>query len=119
MVYCTKCGTKNPDDAEVCSQCGAPLQKIGESEQQGRVESECFGPRRAREPYRRVEHECFGLPKGGIIVGIVIGVLIVLAGLSLLLHEVYGTPEFWWPAVLIIFGALLVIGALYGMSRRR
>jgi len=25
MVYCVKCGAKNPDDAKVCSQCGASL----------------------------------------------------------------------------------------------
>ena len=25
MVYCTKCGTENEEDAEVCSNCGASL----------------------------------------------------------------------------------------------
>ncbi len=25
MVYCTKCGTKNEEDVEVCSSCGAQL----------------------------------------------------------------------------------------------
>ena len=27
MVYCSKCGKKNEDDAEFCSKCGAPLIK--------------------------------------------------------------------------------------------
>jgi len=26
MVYCQKCGTKNEEDAEYCSNCGADLQ---------------------------------------------------------------------------------------------
>ena len=25
MVYCSKCGIKNPDNAINCSKCGAPL----------------------------------------------------------------------------------------------
>ena len=25
MVYCTKCGNKNDDDAEFCNKCGAAL----------------------------------------------------------------------------------------------
>jgi pSer/pThr/pTyr-binding forkhead associated (FHA) protein len=25
MPFCTSCGTRNPDDARFCSQCGAPL----------------------------------------------------------------------------------------------
>jgi uncharacterized membrane protein YvbJ len=118
MVYCTKCGTKNPDDAKTCSQCGAPLYAVAESEQQKRVEGECFGTRRRSEPYGRIEHECFGIPRGGVVFGIVAGVIIVLFGLSLLFQQLYGTPEFWWPSVLLIFGVLIIIGAIYGMRRR-
>jgi hypothetical protein len=121
MVYCTKCGTKNPDDATVCSQCGAPLYAVGEAEGQRRVEGECFGPsRRSGEPYRRVERECFGLPRGGAIVGIVIGLIILMAGLILFLRQwgvIPGGVDVW-PFVAIIFGILIVIGALYGLRRR-
>ena len=28
MAYCTKCGTKNEDDAEFCKKCGASLTGI-------------------------------------------------------------------------------------------
>jgi hypothetical protein len=45
-------------------------------------------------------------------------VIIVLFGLSLLFQQLYGTPEFWWPSVLLIFGVLIIIGAIYGMRRR-
>jgi uncharacterized membrane protein YvbJ len=118
MVYCVKCGTKNPDDAKVCSQCGASLYATGGGEERRRTENECFGPRRSREPYRRMEDECFGIPRGGVVFGIVVGVIIVLFGLSLLFQQLYGTPEFWWPSVLLIFGVLIIIGAIYGMRRR-
>ena len=66
LVYCTKCGTKNEDAAVACVKCGASLQT-------GTVESRRFERRRA-------EGDCFGLPHGGAIAGIVIGVLILLWG---------------------------------------
>jgi uncharacterized membrane protein YvbJ len=123
MVYCTKCGTKNPDDATVCSQCGASLYAVGEAETQRRPENECFGPSQRRgEPYRRVEHECFGLPRGGAIVGIAIGLVIVIAGLIWLLQQL--EPPLLpsgvnvWPIAAVIFGILIVAGALYGLRRR-
>jgi uncharacterized membrane protein YvbJ len=120
MVYCTRCGTKNADDAKVCSQCGAALYAVGESGPARRAEDECFGSRRHGEPYRRVEHECFGIPRGGVIVGIIIGAIIVLSGISILLQTIY--PQMpaipWWPLVVIIFGILVIIGAIYGLRRR-
>jgi uncharacterized membrane protein YvbJ len=103
MVYCVKCGTKNPDDAQVCSKCGAQLYVTGESEH-----------------YRRMEGECFGIPKGGAIVGLAIGVIILLAGCIEFLRQTGAiTSEVSvWPFAIIIFGVLIVVGALYGMRRR-
>jgi uncharacterized membrane protein YvbJ len=98
MVYCTKCGTQNADDARVCSKCGASLYAVGE-----------------REHYRRMESECFGIPRGGTIVAIAIGVIIVLWGL----FAIFAPNVNVWPIAVIIFGILIVIGALYGLSRRR
>jgi uncharacterized membrane protein YvbJ len=105
MVYCTKCGTKNPDDATTCSQCGASLYPAKE-------ERERY--------YRRYEHECFGIPRGGIIVGMAIGAIIVVAGLIWLLQQAELIPQgvSVWPFAAIIFGILILIGALYGMRRR-
>ncbi len=103
MVYCTKCGTQNPDDATVCVKCGASLYGVGE-----------------REHYRRMDTECFGIPRGGAVVGIAIGVIIVLWGLIAILQEAKVLPSnvAVWPIAVIIFGILIVIGALYGLSRR-
>jgi len=106
MVYCTKCGAKNADDAKVCSQCGASLYPI-------RGERERY--------YRRYEDECFGIPRGGAIVGLAIGLIIVLAGLIWLLQQAELIPKTVdvWPFAVIIFGILILIGAFYGMRRRR
>jgi uncharacterized membrane protein YvbJ len=103
MVYCTKCGTQNADDARVCSKCGASLYAVGE-----------------RGHYRRMESECFGIPRGGTIVAIAIGTIIVLWGLITILQQsgIVAPGVEIWPIAVIIFGILIVIGALYGLSRR-
>ena len=40
-----------------------------------------------QEHYRRVEGECFGLPNGGMIAGIVIGLIVIVVGLGLFLQQ--------------------------------
>lgn len=97
MVYCTKCGAKNEDDAAVCVKCGANL-KTGKY------------PARRYER-RRYEDECFGIPQGGRIVGLIIGLIIIIAGVSWLMGY-----QFWnifWPLIVIVVGVLIVVGALY------
>ena len=121
MVYCSKCGAKNEDTAKVCAKCGANLVVPQEKSFEKRAEEwgEEIGRRAeewGEEFGRRVEKECFGLPHGGAIVGIIFGIIIILAGLSWLLGF-----EFWenfWPLIVIIFGVLILAGALYGLSRR-
>lgn len=100
MVYCTKCGTKNEDEAEARIKCGASI-----------------GTRPAwRHERRRAEEECFGLPHGGAIVGLIIGVMIIIAGISWLAE--INLERHFWPFIVIIFGILIVAGALYGYSRK-
>jgi uncharacterized membrane protein YvbJ len=103
MVYCVKCGTNNPDDAQVCTKCGAQLYTTGESRYR-----------------RRMENECFGIPRGGTIVGLAIGVIILLWGAIWFLQEAGVVSETLavWPFAVIIFGVLMIVGALYGMRRR-
>lgn len=107
MVYCSRCGTQNPDANTVCSNCGAPLYTVGQRY-----------PGSDREHYRRVENECFGLPNGGMIVGIVIGVIIILVGLSFFFQVTYGFSIPFWPIILIIFGLLILLGAVFGRRKR-
>ncbi len=66
MVYCTKCGTKNEEDAAVCAKCGASLG--------------AYPP--LRRERKRAEEECFGLPHGGAIAGLLIGTIIIIAGVA-------------------------------------
>lgn len=109
MVYCTKCGYKNEDNAEVCEKCGASL-KISPV-RRPRTSDGCFGSHEKRR-----EDECFGLPYGGAIAGIIFGVIIIIAGLA-----IYFGEYIWsilWPFLIIIFGLLIIAGAIYGMRRR-
>ena len=103
MVYCVKCGTNNPDDAEVCTKCGTQLHTTRESRH-----------------YKRVEGECFGIPRGGTVVGLAIGVIILLWGVIYFLQqtEVISKNVEVWPFAVIVFGILMIIGALYGLRRR-
>lgn len=105
MVYCTKCGTKNEEDAMVCVKCGASL---------------VTRPAWRRERWRPVEEECFGIPHGGAIVGLVIGIIIILVGLSSLPGVLPGIDigKYIWPLIIIVFGILIVAGALYKYSHK-
>jgi uncharacterized membrane protein YvbJ len=107
VVYCPKCGTKNEDTAEFCVKCGASLQ------------TGTYASRRYER--RRAEQECFGLPHGGAIVGIAIGLVILLWGVFLLAQQaglIVSTPDFW-VVILIIIGILMIAGAAYRMTRPR
>jgi uncharacterized membrane protein YvbJ len=103
MVYCVKCGTENPDDARVCTKCGAKLYTAEESRH-----------------YRRMEDECMGIPRGSAIVGLAIGLIILLGGAIWLLQEagLITKNVDVWPFAVIIFGVLIIVGALYGLRRR-
>ena len=100
MVYCTKCGTKNEEDAVVRVKCGASL---------------VARPTWRRER-RQPEKECFGLPHGGAIVGLIIGMIIILVGVSSLLKiELW---DYLWAILIVVVGILMVAGTLYSYTRR-
>ena len=103
MVYCTKCGTKNEEDAKVCVNCGASLET---------------GALVSRRFERRMEEECFGIPRGGSIVAVIIGLIIILFGVSWILSIYYNIKLEVWPIVVIVLGILIIVGAYYGMRRR-
>ncbi len=115
MVYCSKCGHKNPDDAVKCSSCGESLAVRPERKARRTGRDECFGPRRG------MEDECFGLPHGGIIFTIIFGVLIIFAGLMLVLRDAFDwSIDVWgslWAIFIVIVGLLIIAGAL-SHSRR-
>ena len=107
MVYCSKCGTKNEDTAEYCVKCGANLQ------------TGTYASRRYER--RKAEHECFGLPHGGAIAGLAIGVIVLLWGIFTLAQWAgWGgqTPELGF-IILIVFGVVMIAGAIYGITRSK
>lgn len=108
MVRCTNCGTENRDDSRFCSNCG---ENMRETLKRGRREDKCFG-----QGEKRVEDECFSLPRGGSIVGLIFGVLIIIAGLSLAfgvdISQVIG------PFIVIIIGLLIIAGVIYSLSKK-
>lgn len=110
MVYCSKCGAKNEDDATVCVGCGASLyvpRRVAK-----RRGNECFGPKEEK----RFEEECFGLPYGGAIVGIIFGIIILVFGFALLAK--INIWDYIGPLFIIIVGILIIAGVIYGASRR-
>lgn len=63
---------------------------------------------------RRREDACFGLPGGGAIFGLFIGISIIIVGLQ----QVLGLSIDVGPLAIIIVGLLFVAGAIYGFTRR-
>ena len=125
MVYCTECGTKNEESAKTCEKCGAKLNVPKKSlEEQIENGAEEFGKRaekwgksfgKSTEDDCFGGDECFGLPNGGTIFGIIIGIIIVLVGISSLL----GIDLEFWPLIIIIFGVLILGGAIYSLTKKR
>ena len=118
MVYCSKCGTKNEEVAETCAKCGATLNVLRAKSLEKRIEegAEEFGKRAEGECFgKSTEDECFGLPHGGTIFGLIIGIIIILVGISLLI----GIDLEIWPLMILIFGVLIISGALYTLTRKR
>jgi uncharacterized membrane protein YvbJ len=110
VVYCSRCGTQNPDDAQVCSNCGAPLYKVGQQY-----------PGSDREHYHRMERECFGLPNGGLIVGVVIGIIVILLGIGLFLQTsgyIINFGSYLWAIILVVIGILILLGGVFGRRHR-
>jgi cytochrome c biogenesis protein CcdA len=108
LVYCSKCGTENKEDTGYCIECGKILYPIKSREKD---EDVCFG-----RTERELEDECFGIPYGGALVGLIIGIFIIIIGLAIALKL-----EIWrWIGtfILIIVGLIIIIGAFYGFRRR-
>jgi len=97
LVYCSECGTNNEEGTEFCVKCGAALY-----------------PERGRRRRPEKQDECFGLPRGGAIFGLFIGVIIILAGL----RELYGWKIDFGPFAIIVVGILILAGAVYKMTSR-
>ena len=99
MVYCTKCGTENEENATICINCKAIL-KTSSSEEKSEAKSSCC-------------NGVYGYRKwGGALIGILIGIIVILIGFSLLVRQLYNISLPWFEFIMIIFGVYFVIRAL-------
>lgn len=106
MTYCSKCGTKNEDDAEFCKKCGTSLKGT-------------------TKPYNRddkCEEECV-VGKRSPLAPIFWGIVVILIGLWILFEvvlknivETENLPtwlqnfDFWWVIGFIIALAIIITG---------
>ena len=106
MVYCSKCGAKNEDNAEFCKKCGASLTRI-KTKHQGEWDKRC-------------EEDCAGGHKGWSIFW---GLVVILIGLWIIFEIVLKNLAedidslawvntisfpFWW-IIFAIIGILIII----------
>ena len=99
MVYCSKCGTQNPDDAVVCSKCGAPIKESTAD----------TGEWRHYHHYHEWRYD--SRPHVG---GILFGLFIILIGFAVLAG--WNVWNLIWPAFLILLGVAVILGST---TRRR
>ena len=108
MVYCTKCGTLNADDATVCAKCGAPLHGAKE-------ESSPYW----RHRYMRHEEDYRYWRRRGAIATLILGLIIIFIGFLYLLEAVYHMPIPWWPIILILLGIYILARGIMRTRRYR
>ena len=96
--------------------CGESLRvtrrAVRDWEEEIELLAEEFGER-AEQFGKRMEDECFGLPQGNMIIGLLFGLAIILVGVSQLIDW---DIDFGALAI-IVFGVLIVAGALYKQSQ--
>ena len=108
MKTCDACGYENDSDADFCARCGAHLAAVKAKPAEVEKEDEdCYG---------KEEDECFGLPHGGAICGMLLGLIIIVWALGLIFG--WNIWDYFWPLILIVIGGLVVVGAIYTMRRR-
>lgn len=98
MVYCTKCGTENEEDAQTCTNCGNDMKPLAYKHRRKDwdMEDDCFGGRsRTTWP-------------------MLIGIFLILLGASTLLDDVYWWANFdtLWPLFIIAIGVLIITNAM-------
>ena len=121
MVYCVRCGVKNSDEAKFCVKCGENLNSTQEKKWDEQIDTwgEDVGRRAekwGKQMERELKDECFGLPHGGAIVGIILGIMILILGFAWLAD--INIWSYLGPIAAIIVGILIISGVAYRYTRR-
>ena len=121
MVYCVRCGVKNLDEAKFCVKCGENLNNSQEKKWDEQIDAwgEDVGKRAetwGKQMEREFKDDCFGLPHGGAVVGIILGVMILILGFAWLAN--INIWRYLGPIAAIIVGVLIISGVAYRFSRR-
>jgi hypothetical protein len=106
MAYCSKCGTKNEDEAKFCNKCGTSLTEPGKDyKKEDKCEEECVTGKRS--PFAPI---FWGLIV--IILGLWILFEVVIKNTDLFnsLPTWLQNFEFWWLFGLIIAIAFILTG---------
>jgi len=129
MVFCANCGTENDETAVYCVKCGKKFEVSQQDSWDKRMErwGEDFGKRaedwgedfgRRAEAWgedfgRRAEKEMSNI---GVIFGLLIGVVMIFVGIAWLAG--IELTQYFWALIIIVFGLLILVGAIYGFKRR-
>ena len=108
MVYCTKCGNKNDENAQFCRVCGAPIH----------VSYTRYQRYEKHEKEENVGRDlCFGAHRRGYIWGIIFGGLLILWGVVAVIGAIYNIHIDFWPLILIIIGIIILANAINRYQR--
>src|SRR5512137_1748383 len=102
MARCPNCGSENSDDSKFCAKCGSQLSTLASAPARNQDTT--------REQRRRERQEVFGTQRS--FWPLLIGVAIVLWGISEIVQMYYHIDFPWWPIILILVGLFMVASAL-------
>lgn len=114
MVYCSRCGTKNDDDAKFCKKCGAMMggpPRFHDKEWEDRCDEECSG-----------KHKTPLWTSFWIIILILVAIGIIFSLFSRLFHMsmpgMMGGIDYWdifW----LLVGLVIISFILYAITTSR
>jgi hypothetical protein len=105
MIYCTKCGTQNPDGAAFCQKCGAQLQS---GQNTPVVNNYYYGHHHGRRGSGQGE-------TGPHIGALIVAAIVIVAGLGIFYPDL--PWQYFWGALLLMLGILIV--AFWAIRRSR
>ncbi|MCW4012475.1 MAG: zinc-ribbon domain-containing protein [Candidatus Bathyarchaeota archaeon] len=97
MVYCTKCGTENDEDAQECKNCGAALKPSNYSYRRSDWDMD-------RDWFRGRRYNW----------SVLFGLFLIIMGASSLLEDIFWwmSFDFLWPVFIMAIGVLIVTNSM-------